>query len=70
VLVVELPQGKAGIMTISRALISGEVNINYLYPLIATNSQPACMAIHVDNLSAGEATLRRQKFRVLTQDEL
>lgn len=70
VLVVELPPGKSAILTISRALIRGEVNIDYLYPLISSANRPACMAIHVDNLPAAEATLRKQKFRVLSQEEL
>ena len=70
VLVVELPIGKRGIMTICSALISGEVNINYVYPLIATDDRPCCLAIHVDNLAQGGVTLRRRKFRVLDQSDL
>ncbi len=70
VLVVELPPGKRGIMTICSALIAGEVNINYLYPLIATESRPSCLAIHVDDLGQGCHTLIRRKFHVLDQGEL
>lgn len=70
VLVVELPPGKRGIMTIAHALIAGEVNINYIYPLIAADARPACMAIHVDNLALGADTLIKQRFRVLDQNEL
>jgi hypothetical protein len=33
-LVVELPHGKRAIMTICVALITGEININYTYPLL------------------------------------
>lgn len=70
IVVVELPPGPRGIMTISRALISGEVNINYLYPLIATDHRSACLAIQVDNLGQAAIALHKAKFRVLDQDEL
>lgn len=70
IVVVELPPGPRGIMTISRALISNEVNINYLYPLIATERQPACLAIQVDNLTQASIALTKAKFRVIDQDEL
>ena len=70
IVVVVLPPGPRGIMTISRALISSEVNINYLYPLIATERRPACLAIQVDNLSQAAIALHKAKFCVLDQDEL
>jgi hypothetical protein len=70
VVVVEMPHGPRGIMVISRALINGEVNINYIYPLIASDTRPACLAIQVDNLSQAAATLTRSNFRVLDQHEL
>lgn len=70
IVVVELPPGPRGIMTISRALISSEVNINYLYPLIATERQPACLAIQVDSLAQAATALNKAKFRVIDQDEL
>ncbi|MBN2447879.1 MAG: hypothetical protein JXO22_14195 [Phycisphaerae bacterium] len=70
VLVVEMPPGKRGIMTIFGTLIGGEVNINYLYPLIATESRPTCLAIHVDHLDQAGAALIQRKFRVLDQSDL
>ncbi len=68
--VVELPPGKRGILTLCQALIRGEVNIQYLYPLIATSTRPSCLAVHVDNLDAAYTTLSRSKFNVLHQHEL
>ncbi len=70
VLVVELPPGKRGIMTICSALIAGEVNINYIYPLLPGHDRGACVAIQVDNTAQAVAVLRRQKFRLLDQSEL
>ena len=70
VLVVELPPGRRSIMTVFGALIGGEVNINYLYPLVATDARPTCMAIHVDHLGQAGAALTHRKFRVLDQSDL
>lgn len=70
VLVVELPPGKRGIMTVCSALISGEININYVYPLLPGHTREACLAIQVDNLAQAAAVLTGKKFRVLDQSEL
>lgn len=70
VLVVELPHGKRGIMTVCAALIAGEVNINYAYTAWATSENHPCLAISVDSLAAGARVLADNKFRVLAQDEL
>lgn len=69
-LVVELPPGRRGIMTVCAALISGEVNINYVYPLLPGGERGACMAIQLDNLPQAVAVLNERGFRVLRQDEL
>jgi hypothetical protein len=70
VLVVQLPPGKRGIMTISAALIAAEVNINYAYTAWAGTEQRACLAIQVDNLPLALRALVEKGFRVLAQDEL
>jgi hypothetical protein len=70
VLVVELPHGERGIMAVCRALLGGEININYVYPLIARGEHPACLAIHVDGPATGAATLVRHSFNVLDQSDL
>ncbi len=69
-LVVELPPGRRGIMTVCSALITGEVNINYLYPLLPGRDRGACMAIQVDNLTAAVDLLAAKRFRILDQHEL
>lgn len=70
ILVVELPTGKRGILTICSALISAEVNINYVYTVYVPRTQQPCLAIQVDNLPASIPVLQSKKFRVLDQSEL
>jgi hypothetical protein len=72
VLVVELPPGKRGIIAVCTALISGEVNINYTYPILSTHrhDRGPCLAIQVDNPQLAAAVLMAKDFRVLDQSEL
>lgn len=70
VIVIELPPGKRGIMTVCEALIAGEINMDYLYPLLPDDKRGACMAIHVDNMPQAAAVLTSKKFRLLDQSEL
>lgn len=70
ILVVELPVGKRGILTVSHALISGEVNINYVYTVWATEERSPCLAIQVDDVQSAVRVLSGKKFRVLNQSEL
>ena len=70
VLVVELPQGKRGIMTTCIALLSGEINIDYTYPLMPGVNRGACLAFHLDNIHRAAEVLSARKFRLLDQSEL
>jgi hypothetical protein len=70
VVVVELPPGRRGIMVVCAALISGEININYLYPLIRGSDENPALAIQVDDLAGATNVLQARKFRVLQQFEL
>jgi len=70
ILVVELPPGKRGIITVCSALIAGEVNINYAYSAWATQASTPCLAIQVDPLTQAARILAAKKFRVLDQHEL
>jgi len=69
-LVVELPPGKRGIRSICEALIAGEVNMNYLYPLLPRGGYEACLALHVDDAPLAAAVLTSRKFRLLDQSDL
>lgn len=70
VLVIELPPGKRGIMVVSAALIAGEVNINNLYPVWASNEHGACLAVQVDDQPQAARALAMKKLRVLHQSDL
>lgn len=70
-LVVELPHGRRGIITVCAALIAGEVNIHDIYALIRqTIDGNTCLAIQVDNLMAAVQALSTKGFRVLDQSDL
>lgn len=70
VIVVELPAGKRGIITLCSALISAEVNINYVYSIWAGKERKPCLAVQVDDVQTGVRTLLAQKFQILTQMDL
>lgn len=69
-LVVEVPHGERGISSICEALIAGEVNVNYVYPLLARDRHGPSVAIQVDNLSQAAAVLASRKIRMIDQSEL
>lgn len=69
-LVIELPEGKRGIMTVCAALIAGEININYTYPLLGHEGTGARIAMQVDNPAGAAALLNGRKFRILDQNDL
>ena len=70
VIVVELPAGKRGILTICAALISGEINVNYAYSLLTLRDHGPCLAIQVDNVPQAIPVLQSKHFHVLDQCEL
>jgi hypothetical protein len=69
-LVVELPPGKRGIRSICEALIAGEVNMDYIYPLLPRDNYGGCVAIHVDDPALAAAVLSSRDFRLLDQSDL
>jgi hypothetical protein len=70
VVVVALPPGKRGILTVCTALISGEVNINYAYTVWTSREHEPGLAIQVDDVQSAVKVLQSDKFRVLAQHEL
>lgn len=70
ILVVELPPGPRGIMTVCAALICGEININYCYTVWPSHQRGHCLAIQVDQPANAVAVLRARKFTVLDQHDL
>lgn len=70
VVVVDVPPGKRGILAICQALLSGEVNIHYTYPLLSSKNENGTLAIQVDDRSLAARLLAGRKFRVLDQSDL
>jgi len=69
VVVVRLPKGKRGLLTVWSALLGAEVNIAYAYPLLASQKGSA-IAIYVDNVDLAIDTLRTHNFEVLDESDL
>ena len=69
-LVVEMPPGHTGLLTICSALLAAEVNIHYAYPLLSRpNGRPA-LALLVDDAEMSVSILRDKKFTVLDESDL
>jgi len=69
-LAVSLPHGKRALLHTWAALLSGEINIHYTYPLLVRPRGAAAMAVLPDNLEQGVRVLRDAGFELLDQGDL
>jgi hypothetical protein len=69
VVVVRLPKGKRGLLTVWAALLGSEVNIAYAYPLLPSEMGSA-IALYVDSTEIAIDTLRMHGFEVLDESDL
>ena len=70
-LAVRLPEGRhASLRKMLQALLMAEVNIDYIYPVLAGHDGKAVVAIHVKEQEDAVRTLRDHGFKILNQDEL
>jgi len=69
VVAVQLPPGSSLLM-VCAALLSAEININYVYPLLGTSNGQMAIALSCDDILTAAAVLRHRKFQILTEDEL
>lgn len=69
VIVVRLPAGKRGLLTVWQSLLSSEINIGYCYPLLP-DERGAAIVMSVDNLEIATDTLIRYKLDVLGESDL
>ncbi len=69
-IVVELPHGKTGLLSICSALLATEVNIHNAYPLLARPHGRAAVALLVDDIEAASAVLQAKKFTLLDEGDL
>ncbi len=68
-LVVEIPHG-LGLMSICSALLTGEVNLDYAYPLMVRPTGRAALAIHTDNHEMAVQVLNSRRFTLMNEESL
>jgi hypothetical protein len=69
-LVVQLPEGKQPLLQICKALLSGEVNLHYAYPLLVGPHGVASLALYVEDHELAVQTLTNKGFTVFTENDL
>lgn len=69
-LVVSLPHGKRALLHTWAALLNGEINIHYTYPLLVRPRSAAAIAVLPDNIEHGVRVLREAGFELLDQSDL
>ncbi|MCK4659924.1 MAG: acetolactate synthase [Phycisphaerae bacterium] len=63
--VVSLPHGKRALLEVLVALLRGEINVHYTYPLLVRPLDRPALAISTDSLDAAVAVLKDKKLIVL-----
>ncbi len=71
-LLVKLPDNAQPLLTITKALLSGEVNLNYCYPLLIGVGPMGntALAIHVPDAEAAALLLQNRGFTLFNEDDL
>ena len=71
-LVVKLPDNDQPLLSITKALLSGEINLHYAYPMLIGVGPMGntALAIHVDDLENALNTLQGQNFTLFGENDL
>lgn len=69
-LVVSLPHGKRALLHTWAALLGGEINIHYTYPLLVHLRGSAALAVLPDDIAGAVRLLREKNFVLLDQSAL
>ncbi len=69
VLVVEIPHGH-GLMSICSALLTGEVNIDYAYPLLVRPTGRAVLAIRTDSPETAIEVFKSRNCTLMREEDL
>ncbi len=71
-LVVKVPENDQPLLTITKALLSGEINIHYMYPLLIGVGPMGntAVAIHVDLPENAALVLQNRGFTLFTEADL
>ncbi|MFH0981608.1 MAG: acetolactate synthase [Planctomycetota bacterium] len=68
--VVSLPEGKRALLDVLTALMAGEVNVHYTYPLLVQPLGRPALAIAADNVDTAVRVLTEKNLRVLDHSDL
>jgi len=68
--VVSLPHGKRALLEVLSALMTGEINVHYTYPLLVRPLDRPALAISADNVDTAIKVLREKKLTVLDHCDL
>jgi hypothetical protein len=71
-IVVKMPDNDQPLLSITKALLTGEIDIHYAYPLLIGVGPmgSTALALHVDEFEAGVSTLQHQGFTLFTENDL
>jgi hypothetical protein len=69
-LVVEMPAGVSDLSKSLASLLSGETNINFLYPLLVRPNGRPVVAMHVEDTEFAASMLHNGGFTLLKQADL
>ncbi len=71
-LVVKLPDNDQPLLTICKALLTAELNVNYAYPVMIGIGPmgSTALAMHVDDHETGVRTLSNLGFTIFTESDL
>ncbi len=69
-LVVGLPHGKRALLQTWAALLGGEVNIHYTYPLLVRPNGGAAIAVLPDNIELAIEVLKDRGFNIFNEPDL
>jgi len=67
--VVELP-ASSSLLMVCAALLSAEINISYVYPILEQPSGHMAIAIQCDDIQIAASVLKQRKFQIITEDDL
>lgn len=68
-LVVQLPAKSQPLSSVCSALLAGEINIYYVYPLLTGPTKPA-LALYVDDLTLAAQILMKKGFTIVGESDL
>lgn len=70
ILVAALRRGPSGLKQFLDVLYTGEINVNFVYPLLVGCGRDALVAVHVSDRDRGRTLLNSSGFKVLFQQDL